>query len=221
MIEEIVKAYKCYNTGAKLRCILFGIGIFITFIFIGIMKIAGYTSIAIRGIYVIAIVMVSSITSGSYEFWVRNNSGYGKFIRSIKNSYGKLKIMMIISILEGLAYYLIYFLFLKVIFMILKIKTFYNVYQIFYGIVLGFFLLGVHQILAYCFKNGTKVDIVTSMIICGMIGGGATSKCFEGKNLSNVISSSNTIIITFIVTAVYLSIVYAIVFKNYSYFKTN
>lgn len=213
MIEEIVKAYKCYNIGFKLRLILFVMGIFITFIFIGIMKIAGYTNIAIRGIYVIAIVMVSNITSGSYELWVRNNSGYGKFIRSIKNSYGKLKMMMIISILEGLAYYLIYFVFLKAIFMILKIKTFYNEYQIFYGIVIGLFLLGVHQILAYCFKNGTKVDVVTSMITCGMIGFGATSNCFQGKNLSTVISSSSIIIITFILTAIYLSVIYAIVFR--------
>lgn len=212
MFEEIIKAYKCYNTGFKLRSTLIVMGIFITFIFIGVMKIIGYTNIAVQGIYVMAIVMVSSITSGGYEFWVRNNIGYGKFIRSIKNSYSKLKIMMVISLVEGSAYYLIYFAFLKVIFMILKIQTFYSTYQIFYGIVIGFFLLGVHQILVYSFNSGAKGDIITSMIICGMVGGGAVDY-FSGKNLPTVISSSHTIIITLILTVVYLILIYVIVFR--------
>lgn len=212
MIEEIVKAYKCYNTGVKLRCILFVIGIFITFIFMLIMKIVGRINMAMPVIYVVAIVTFANITAGDYKLWVRSNWGYGKFIRIIKNSYLRLKIMAIISILQGIAYYLIYFTFFNVICMILKIQNFFSSYQIFYGILLGFFLLGINQILAYCFKNGSKVDIFSTMFICSMIGG-ETDKFLTNSKYLAIISDVNTIVITVIAIIIYLSIVYSIVFR--------
>lgn len=212
MIEEIIKAYKCYSTGGKLRYILFAIGILLTFIFIAVAKIVGYTNVAISTVYVISIVMISIISSGGYSHWIRNNYGYGKFIRSIKNSYGKLKIAMIISFFEGIAFYLIYLVFLKIIFIILKIEKFFTLYQIFYGAILGIFLLGISEIIAY-YLTSVKNETISSTIIYAIIGG-VVSQFSIRKQSVNFINSPKTAAFSFIVAVIYLLIIYTIIFKR-------
>ncbi|WP_234122856.1 hypothetical protein [Clostridium hydrogenum] len=212
MIEEIIKAYKCYNTSVKLGYILFAMGILLTFIFIGVAKIVGYTDVAISTIYIISIVMISIISPGGYSHWIRNNYGYGKFIRSIKNPYGKLKIAMIISFFKGIVFYLIYLFFLKIIFIILKIEEFFNLYQIFYGAILGVVLLGISQILSYYIKN-EKNDAITSTVIYGIIGG-VVSQFTVKRQSVNFINTPKTAIFSFIVAVIYLLIIYTIIFKR-------
>lgn len=211
MIEEIVKSYKFYNTNIRAKYMLFSIAILITFCFVGIMNAFGLINNAIYMIYVFTL-EIFLIASGGLKFWVRNNFGYGKFIRSIKNSYRRLKIMMIIRVLENSIYYFIYYAFLKLVFMIFKIQTFFSVYHIFYGIILGLFMLGIDQIFSYSIENYEKIDFINLIIICGITG--IISISFMTYGIPATMTSINAIIGTIIFVVIYLIVIYAFVFSN-------
>lgn len=211
MIKEIINTYKFYNAEIKWKNLLLIYGVFIGISASIVVKLIANSSNAINIINILAVYVFFYISTSHSLSWDKNK-GYGKFIRTIPNAYKKFTIIRILSLLEAIIYFVIFYILSSLILRIFKIYNYISVYKIFYMITMGILTSGLGQILNYCFKN-KKIEFVGMLILFSTISE-LSVEIISNLKIINILSIPAAYITTIVFIVIYLCIVYKVIFKR-------
>lgn len=212
MIKEIINTYKFYNAEIKWKNLLLIYGIFTSISASIVVKLTVNSSNAINIINLLSVYVFFYISTSHSSSWDKNR-GYGKFIRTIPDAYRKFTIIIIIlSLLEAIIYFIIFYILSSLILRIFKIYNYISMYKIFYMITIGILTSGLGQILNYCFKN-KKLEFVGMLILFCTISE-LSVEIISNLKIINILSMPAAYITAIVFIAIYLCIVYKVIFKR-------
>jgi|GEM_PF-3138055 len=211
MIRESINIYKFYNAEMKWKNLLLIYGVFIVISASIVVKLTVNSSNAINVMNLFCVYVFFYISTAYGRSWDKNK-GYGKFIRTVPNAYRKFTIIRILSLLEAIIYFIIFYILSSLILRIFKIYNYISVYKIFYMITVGSLTSGLGQILNYCFKN-KKIEFVGILILFSTISE-LSVEIISNLKIINVLSMPAAYITTIVFIVIYLCIVYKVIFKR-------
>lgn len=211
MIREIINIYKFYNAEIKWKNLLLIYGIFISISASIAVKLTVNSSNAINIINLLSVYVFFYISTSHSSSWDKNR-GYGKFIRTIPDAYRKFTIIIILSLLEAIIYFIIFYILSSLILRVFKINNYISVYKIFYMITMGILITGLGQILNYCFKYKRLGFLGLVISFCTI--SELSVEIISDLKIINILSMPSAYITTIVFIAIYLCIVYKVIFKR-------